>query len=53
MNCKNAGYSGTTFHKLFWTATNPYNKYVFSKAMKEIQAYDANAVEYLDSTTEQ
>ena len=53
INCKNSGYSGTTFHKFFWTTVNAYNKYVFSKAMKEIQAYDSNVVEYLDSTTEQ
>ncbi|KAL2897259.1 Filamentous hemagglutinin [Bienertia sinuspersici] len=53
MNCKNAGFSGTAFHKLFWIAANAYNQYVFKKAMEKIHDYDPKACEYLNSCTEQ
>lgn len=53
MNCKNAGYSGTAFHKLFWTAADAYNVFVFKKSMLKIHEYNPEAVAYLDSCTEQ
>ncbi|XP_057249969.1 uncharacterized protein LOC130591079 [Beta vulgaris subsp. vulgaris] len=35
-NCKNEGFSGTTFHQLFWTSADAYNNYVYTKAMEKI-----------------
>ncbi|XP_021733414.1 uncharacterized protein LOC110700214 [Chenopodium quinoa] len=52
-NCKGAGWSGTTFHKLFWIAANAYNEYVFGKAMSKIKEYDATAFDYLTNVEEQ
>ncbi|XP_048493289.1 uncharacterized protein LOC125493809 [Beta vulgaris subsp. vulgaris] len=51
MNCKNMGWSGSAFHKLFWVAANAYNKYVFNKAMGKILAHDKDDAAYLDNTT--
>ncbi|XP_021727467.1 uncharacterized protein LOC110694608 [Chenopodium quinoa] len=51
-NCKTKGFSGTTFHKLFWVAADAYNPYVFNKAMEKIHAYNPDVVLYLESTTE-
>ncbi|XP_057248324.1 uncharacterized protein LOC125492261 [Beta vulgaris subsp. vulgaris] len=53
MNCKNVGYSRTTFHKLFWTAVDAYNEYVFKNSMQKIHAYNPEVVTYLDSCIEQ
>jgi hypothetical protein len=53
MNCKNNGFSGSAFHKLFWIAANAYNEYVFGKAMEKISEYNANATAYLNSCIEQ
>ncbi|XP_021766602.1 uncharacterized protein LOC110731059 [Chenopodium quinoa] len=53
MNRKAAGFSGTTFHKLFWIAADAYNEYVYNKAMQKILKYNPKAVEYLDTVTEQ
>ncbi|XP_021761743.1 uncharacterized protein LOC110726568 [Chenopodium quinoa] len=52
-NCKTAGWSGTTFHKLFWIAANAYNEYVFGKAMSKIKEYDAATFDYLTNVEEQ
>ncbi|XP_021741300.1 uncharacterized protein LOC110707582 [Chenopodium quinoa] len=46
------GFSGTTFHKLFWVAADGYNPYVFNKAMEKIHAYNLDVVLYLENTTE-
>ncbi|XP_056690616.1 uncharacterized protein [Spinacia oleracea] len=53
MNCKNNGFSGSAFHKLFWIVANAYNEYVFGKAMEKISEYNANATAYLNSCIEQ
>ncbi|XP_021745682.1 uncharacterized protein LOC110711581 [Chenopodium quinoa] len=50
---RTAGWSGTTFHKLFWIAANAYNEYVFGKAMCKIKEYDAAAFDYLTKVEEQ
>ncbi|XP_048496412.1 uncharacterized protein LOC104906852 [Beta vulgaris subsp. vulgaris] len=52
-NCKNEGFSGTAFHKLFWTAADAYNQYVYTKAMEKIAKYNPKAIEYLEKCTEQ
>ena len=52
-NCKKEGFSGTTFHKLFWIAADAYNLYVFNKSMQKIGAYNPKVVEYLGKCTEQ
>ncbi|XP_010672324.1 uncharacterized protein LOC104888909 [Beta vulgaris subsp. vulgaris] len=44
-NCKNAGWSSTTFHDLFWVAANAYNLYVFNKSMEKTHKHDPAAVE--------
>ncbi|XP_057246847.1 uncharacterized protein LOC125491684 [Beta vulgaris subsp. vulgaris] len=49
----NEGYSGTPFHKLFWTVADVYNEFVFKKSMLKIHEYNLEAVTYLDSCTEQ
>ncbi|XP_021736444.1 uncharacterized protein LOC110702993 [Chenopodium quinoa] len=51
-NCKGAGWSGTTFHKLIWVAANAYNEYVFGKAMskiKETVCCDHNTTNFVES----
>ena len=53
MNCKNGGWSGELFHKLFWIAANAFNPYVFNKAIEKITDFDPNATKYLDTCTEQ
>ncbi|XP_056685733.1 uncharacterized protein [Spinacia oleracea] len=53
MNCKNGGWSGELFHKLFWIAANAYNPYVYNKAMEKITDFDPRATQYLDTCTEQ
>ncbi|XP_021844717.2 uncharacterized protein [Spinacia oleracea] len=53
MNCKNGGWSGELFHKLFWIAANAYNPYVYNKAIEKITEFDPNATKYLDTCTEQ
>ncbi|KAL2932608.1 Fibrous sheath-interacting protein 2, partial [Bienertia sinuspersici] len=53
MNCKTAGYSGGAFQKLFWTAADAYNTYVFKKAMTKIGELDKSAVHYLENVDEQ
>ncbi|XP_057249971.1 uncharacterized protein LOC104901068 [Beta vulgaris subsp. vulgaris] len=52
-NCKNAGWSGSAFHKLFWIAADAYNEYVFEKAMSKIKKHDAAAEEYLRNVGEE
>ncbi|XP_056691429.1 uncharacterized protein [Spinacia oleracea] len=53
MNCKNGGWSGELFHKLFGIAANAYNPFVYNKAMEKITEFDPNATKYLDTCTEQ
>ncbi|XP_056685676.1 uncharacterized protein [Spinacia oleracea] len=53
MNCKNGGWSGELFHKIFWIAANAYNPYVYNKAIEKITEFDPNATKYLDTCTEQ
>ncbi|KAL2894180.1 Disease resistance protein RPP13 [Bienertia sinuspersici] len=53
MNCKTAGYSGGAFPKLFWTAADAYNTYVFKKAMTKIRELDKSGVHYLEKVDEQ
>ncbi|KAL2934726.1 Protein FAR1-RELATED SEQUENCE 8 [Bienertia sinuspersici] len=53
MNCKTAGYSGGAFQKLFRTAADAYNTYVFKKAMTKIGELDKSAVHYLEKVDEQ
>ena len=52
-NCKDAGYNGGEFQKLFWTAADAYNTYVFNKAMEKIGKHDASALTYLQAVDEQ
>ncbi|XP_056691880.1 uncharacterized protein [Spinacia oleracea] len=52
-NCRQAGYSGTAFHDLFWVAADAYNPYVFNKAMEKIGKLIPEAVGYLDKVPEQ
>ncbi|XP_057250284.1 uncharacterized protein LOC125496971 [Beta vulgaris subsp. vulgaris] len=51
-NCKNGGWSGTAFHKLFWIAADAYNDYVYEKALKKITELDPAATEYLQQVDE-
>ncbi|XP_056695693.1 uncharacterized protein [Spinacia oleracea] len=53
MNCKNNGFSGSAFFKLFWIAANAHNEYVYGKALEKITAHDPNAAAYLDTCQEQ
>ncbi|KAL2921671.1 Gag-Pol polyprotein [Bienertia sinuspersici] len=52
-NCKNAGWSGSAFHKLFWIAANAYNDFVYEKAMSKIKEHDEAAEQYLRNVDEQ
>ncbi|XP_056698742.1 uncharacterized protein [Spinacia oleracea] len=52
MNCKNGGWSGELFHKLFWIAANTYNPFVYNKEIEKITEFDPNATKYLDKCTE-
>ncbi|XP_021753878.1 uncharacterized protein LOC110719266 [Chenopodium quinoa] len=52
-NCKTAGWSGSTFHKLFWIAADAYNEYVFEKAMTKIKEHDVAPEKYLRDVLEQ
>ncbi|XP_056692270.1 uncharacterized protein [Spinacia oleracea] len=51
MKCKNNGFSGSAFHKLFWIAADAYNEYVFGKATVKITEHNPQAL--LDSCIEQ
>ncbi|XP_056694936.1 uncharacterized protein [Spinacia oleracea] len=53
VNCRQAGYSGTTFYDLFWVVADAYNPYVYNKAMENILKIMPEAVEYLDKVPEQ
>ncbi|KAL2942723.1 Protein FAR1-RELATED SEQUENCE 8, partial [Bienertia sinuspersici] len=53
MNCNTTGYSGGAFQKLFLTAADAYNSYVFKKAMTKIGELDKSAVHYLEKVDEQ
>ncbi|KAL2933320.1 Protein FAR1-RELATED SEQUENCE 8, partial [Bienertia sinuspersici] len=52
-NCKDAGFTGSAFHKAFWTAADAYNMYVFNKAIEAITKLNADAAAYLLDVTEQ
>ncbi|KAL2898118.1 Filamentous hemagglutinin [Bienertia sinuspersici] len=52
-NCKNAGWSGSAFHKLFWIAANAYNDFAYEKAMSKIKEHDEAAEQYLRNVDEQ
>ena len=46
-NCKDEGFTGSAFHKLFWIAADAYNWYVFNMAMEKITKLDVDAAAYL------
>ncbi|KAL2899858.1 Cell cycle checkpoint control protein RAD9B [Bienertia sinuspersici] len=52
-NCKNASWSGSAFHKLFWIAANAYNDLFYEKAMSKIKEHDEAAEQYLRNVDEQ
>ncbi|XP_057249942.1 uncharacterized protein LOC104891528 [Beta vulgaris subsp. vulgaris] len=52
MNCKNMGWSGSAFHKLFWLQQMP-TKICVQQSNGEDIAHDKDAAAYLDNTTEQ
>ena len=51
-NGKNVGWSGMTFHDLFWMDVNAYNPYVFNKSMERIHKHDPVAGKYLSNVLE-
>ncbi|KAL2897463.1 Transposase for insertion sequence element IST2, partial [Bienertia sinuspersici] len=51
-NFANAGFSGGAYTKLFWTAADAYNEFVFNKAMEKLGKLNPEAHAYLQNVTE-
>lgn len=52
-NFSKAGYNGGAFQKLFWTAADAHNSYVYNKALEKIGKLDPAAKAYLMDIEEQ